>query len=201
MQKKEKKGNKENMNIATQTAALDDRRLLEQYGWIVRNLARSVARYDESIREDLEQIGYIALLEAARTWDPAVAILSTYAYQAVRGAMRKQAAREMREREGRVEDRAPSSRPDGFASLIDQIPSLKRNAEEQMLADERDIIIGQLLETLSDRDQAVLTMRFYEGLSEKEIAAVLEVHNSTVSRLITSALERLKKKLKARELI
>ena len=49
-----------------------------------------------------------------------------------------------------------------------------------------------MLRALSDRDRQILTMRFYEGLTQREIAGRIGVTQMQVSRLLTRILGQLR---------
>ena len=52
-----------------------------------------------------------------------------------------------------------------------------------------------VVERLPARQRAVIVLRYYEGLSESEIAATLRCRPGTVKSLVARALERLRKEL------
>lgn len=66
--------------------------------------------------------------------------------------------------------------------------------EEESITDEfdKDFIIGKL-ENLEPSDQEILTMRYINEMSIKEIAEILDLSSNNVSVRIHRALERLKK--------
>ena len=49
-----------------------------------------------------------------------------------------------------------------------------------------------MLRTLGERDRRILDMRFYEGLTQREIAARIGVTQMQVSRLLTRILGQLR---------
>ena len=53
-------------------------------------------------------------------------------------------------------------------------------------------LLGPALATLPEREQAILRMRFVEGLTQSEIAAAVGVSQMHVSRLLSSSLEKLR---------
>ena len=67
--------------------------------------------------------------------------------------------------------------------------------EEVIEKDELKKILGESLETLTDREKKVILLYYYEELTLKEISLVLEVSESRVSQLHTRALQKMKTKL------
>ena len=71
------------------------------------------------------------------------------------------------------------------------------------LADAPDLVemmaVRSALATLAPRQRAVIVLRYYEGLSEAEIAATLGIASGTVKSQARDALARLKQALPAEE--
>ena len=64
--------------------------------------------------------------------------------------------------------------------------------EDEALVDaEQWWMIEPVLEKLSERDQQVLHMRFFEDMSQSEIAEVIGVSQMQVSRILSSIFERI----------
>jgi RNA polymerase sigma-B factor len=57
------------------------------------------------------------------------------------------------------------------------------------------ITLNDAMSTLSDREQKILQLRFYSGLSQMEIAEHMNLSQMHISRLLTKSLEVLRKKL------
>ena len=49
--------------------------------------------------------------------------------------------------------------------------------------------------TLDTRQRAVIVARFFEGLSQRDVAARLDISQMTVSRIERQALEKLKERM------
>ena len=75
--------------------------------------------------------------------------------------------------------------------LLDQI-SDARSVDESWLD---DIALSEALKKLSERERAIVTMRFYKGKTQMEIADEIGISQAQVSRIEKSALERIKKQL------
>lgn len=77
----------------------------------------------------------------------------------------------------------------GETSLImDQISDTK-NTDENWL---KSVSISEAMRALSDRERQILTLRFYEGKTQVEVAAEIGISQAQVSRLEKSALSELK---------
>jgi RNA polymerase sigma-B factor len=59
-------------------------------------------------------------------------------------------------------------------------------------ASEARLVLDPVLRTLGERDRQILNMRFYEGLTQREIAARIGVTQMQVSRLLTRILGQLR---------
>src|SRR5581483_7709811 len=64
--------------------------------------------------------------------------------------------------------------------------------EDAALADEERAARATAVSRLSDRDRAVIALRYFGGLSEAETAAALGVAVGTVKSRLSRALERLR---------
>ena len=65
----------------------------------------------------------------------------------------------------------------------------------KLARDERDALLDRILESLSDNDRQILTLRHFDGLSNVECAQALEIEPKTASIRYVRALQRLKNKL------
>jgi RNA polymerase sigma factor FliA len=81
-------------------------------------------------------------------------------------------------------------------SLTDDRPQISPGAriEEQQLTKTIALVLGQL----SEKERLVISLYYYEELTQKEIAEVLELSEGRVSQLHSQALIKLKNKLDAR---
>lgn len=90
-----------------------------------------------------------------------------------------------------------------FLEQGSEIPSdnnYNRNAqfdgpEEVIERDELKHILAQALELLTEKEQKVILLYYYEDLTLKEISSILEVSESRISQLHTRALQKMKTKL------
>lgn len=75
--------------------------------------------------------------------------------------------------------------------LLDQI-SDERSVDESWID---DIALSEAIKKLSERERAIVTMRFYRGKTQMEIADEIGISQAQVSRIEKSALDRIKKQL------
>lgn len=67
--------------------------------------------------------------------------------------------------------------------------------EENIEKQELTKVLGEALELLTEKEQKVITLYYYEELTLKEISHVLEVSESRISQLHTRALQKMKTKM------
>ena len=60
---------------------------------------------------------------------------------------------------------------------------------------EARVVVGPALETLDERDQTILRLRFYDNLTQSQIADRIGVSQMHVSRLISKALATLRTRI------
>lgn len=67
--------------------------------------------------------------------------------------------------------------------------------EERVEKEELTKVLGEALKLLTEKEQKVITLYYYEELTLKEISNILEVSESRVSQLHTRALQKMKTKM------
>lgn len=75
--------------------------------------------------------------------------------------------------------------------VMDQVGDLK-NTDEHWI---NSIAISEAIENLAPREKHILSLRFYEGKTQMEVAKEIGISQAQVSRLEKSAVERIKKRL------
>ena len=75
--------------------------------------------------------------------------------------------------------------------VMDQI-SDTGNTDESWL---EDIALREALKTLPERERAIISMRFFKGKTQMEIASEIGISQAQVSRLEKGALERIRKQM------
>ncbi|GAB6137030.1 RNA polymerase sporulation sigma factor SigG [Halanaerobaculum tunisiense] len=79
--------------------------------------------------------------------------------------------------------------------VMDQVCDDSTDDEDWLEA----IAVRQALRQLEDREKMILTLRFYEGKTQMEVAGKIGISQAQVSRLEKSALQDLKKYVKEKE--
>lgn len=69
------------------------------------------------------------------------------------------------------------------------------NPEERIEKEELSRVLGEALKLLTEKEQKVITLYYYEELTLKEISNVLEVSESRISQLHTRALQKMKARM------
>ncbi len=67
--------------------------------------------------------------------------------------------------------------------------------EERIEKEELAKVLGEALQLLTEKEQKVITLYYYEELTLKEISSILEVSESRISQLHTRALKKMKVKM------
>lgn len=67
--------------------------------------------------------------------------------------------------------------------------------EEKVEKEELSRVLGEAIKLLTEKEQKVITLYYYEELTLKEISSILEVSESRVSQLHTRALQKMKTKM------
>lgn len=75
--------------------------------------------------------------------------------------------------------------------VMDQVGDTK-NTDEHWL---EQIVLKEAIAQLSPREQHILTLRFFEGRTQMEVADEIHISQAQVSRLEKSALERIRKQI------
>ncbi len=80
---------------------------------------------------------------------------------------------------------------DGGASVLDKICDMGAGEEAWL----ENIALKQAIGSLSPREKNILSMRFYKGRTQMEVAEEIGISQAQVSRLEKNALERIKKQM------
>ncbi|MBS5691211.1 MAG: sigma-70 family RNA polymerase sigma factor [Eubacterium sp.] len=167
--------------------------------------------------DDLFQVGVIGLIKAIDNFDPSLDVrFSTYGVPMIIGEVRRylrdnnaiRVSRSMRDtaykamqikeqltnKENRVE---PVSLYEPVFSdgndtiyVMDQIGD--KNDDTTWL---EEIAVKEAIANLSDREKRILTMRFFRGKTQMEVASEIGISQAQVSRIEKGALDRIKKNI------
>lgn len=124
--------------------------------------------------EDIVQDSFLKLWNKPQAWDAKKnAKFTTWFYRVVTNAAIDKARRRVKMVSGE--------------KIIDFVADDRRNAEEQMYQDETQRILEEAIQSLPDRQRAALNLCFYEGLSNKEAADILDVNLKALESLLMRA--------------
>lgn len=124
--------------------------------------------------EDVVQDSFLKLWNKPQAWDPRKnAKFTTWFYRVVTNAAIDKARRRVKVVSGQ--------------KIIDFVADDRRNAEDQMYQDEMQRILEEAIQSLPDRQKAALNLCFYEGLSNKDAAEVLDVNLKALESLLMRA--------------
>ena len=166
----------------------------------------------QSIKEDLRQIAYETVFEAAPMYDPAHesgASFTTFIRSQVCGKLWDEGKKHLQstpflslDDTNRAESQFYQDGPDLLRNspLIDRLAAdvcqcggvdeaIIRHVEVEQF----EQLLPQLLADLSEKERRALKLRFFEGKKGVEIAKILGVTKGRVSQLINTACAKLKK--------
>lgn len=72
-------------------------------------------------------------------------------------------------------------------TVFEHMPDGKRNAEEEMYENQTQKELEEAIQSLPDRQKAALNLCFYEGLSNKDAAVILNVNVKALESLLMRA--------------
>jgi RNA polymerase sigma-70 factor, ECF subfamily len=150
------------------------RPLIERYQRPLFALVRRVLRGATDV-EDIVQETWMRVVRSARRYDPEQPFsrwLFAIAWNLVRDRWARAKA--------------------GDAAAIDTLTGAFDSTEEQLIATDRARRVRDLVTELPDRLAAPVFLRYFEELSEREVAAHLGIPVGTVKSRLHYALERLK---------
>ena len=169
--------------------------LIERHLPLVRSVARRFADRGEPL-EDLVQVGCVGLIKAVDRYDPARGVtLGAYAAPTIEGEIRNH----LRDRGTVI--RLPRGAAPGSAARtplpLEASPQPWPDpAAEQGLARSEDrALLDGGLRHLRSRERRIVELRYYDGLSQRRIAATLGISQVHVSRLLRESLDKLRGEL------
>lgn len=171
----------------------------------LRLVAHILKKYyaSASDQDDLISIGTIGLIKAISTFDRTKgARLATYAGRCIQNEILMY-FRSQRKTAGDISlsDIIETSGEGGNLSVLDVLASDDDLFEETYLRTETRKLLAVLDKTLSERERQIITLRYGLGnrksLPQREVAEILGISRSYVSRIEKKALEKLKKAMEA----
>ena len=150
--------------------------------------------------EDLISIGTIGLIKAINTFNPVKNIkLATYASRCIENEILMYLRRNSKTRMEVSIDEPLNVDWDGNELLLSDILGTDDDVISRKLEDEVEItLLGKAINKLSPREQTIIRLRF--GLNnadgkQKEVADLLGISQSYISRLEKRIMKRLKKEI------
>lgn len=124
--------------------------------------------------EDVVQDSFLKLWNKPQAWDAKKnAKFTTWFYRVVTNAAIDKARRRVKVVSGE--------------KIIDFVADERRNPEDQMYQDETQRVLEDAIQSLPERQRAALNLCFYEGLSNKEAADILDVNLKALESLLMRA--------------
>lgn len=153
--------------------------------------------------EDLISIGTIGLIKAINTFNPVKNIkLATYASRCIENEILMYLRRNSKTRMEVSIDEPLNVDWDGNELLLSDILGTDEDVISRHLEDEVEItLLGKAISKLSPREQTIIKLRFGLGRGEnrektqKEVADLLGISQSYISRLEKRIMKRLKKEI------
>ena len=174
----------------------------ESIGQCVRCVTRGNQQL-QSLKADFHQIAYQTTLEAKAEYDPTDqrgASLITFTRDRVCGTLwnaRRKALKSIpfptTEGVGDTDPFENNPLVDGMVADACQHEGVDEEVICRVEVEQFERLLPQLLSRLSEKERAVLKLKFSEGLKSVEIAEVLGVTKGRVSQLSRAALAKLKK--------
>lgn len=167
----------------------------------LRLVAHIVKKYQTSSddTEDLLSIGTIGLIKAVVTFDPDKSVrLGTYAARCIENeVLMHLRARKKTSREVSLYEPIGTDREGNEIQLFDIIETEEDDAHRKVeLSDDIQTLYNKVEAELSSRERLVLKMRYglynEEEYTQREIADLLGISRSYVSRIEKSAIEKLR---------
>lgn len=78
--------------------------------------------------------------------------------------------------------------------FLDYLQQDKEELEAELHSHEQYLLVLRALKTLPDKYQNVLSLRYFEGKDNKEIAEILNLNGGTLKSLLSRGLEKLREK-------
>jgi RNA polymerase sigma-B factor len=197
--------------------------LIEQYMSLVRSLARRYSYRGEQL-EDLVQIGAIGLIKAIDRFDLNRGVeLTTYATPNIIGEIKRhfrdkgwsvrvpRGLQELNVQLSRLVEqltvqlgRSPTITELAKAAGVEEEEVLEalesgRTEEHQYDVSEDRAVLAPGFRVLDERERKILHLRFFEGLTQSQIAQQVGISQMHVSRLIRRSLEKIREEIAAEE--
>ncbi len=171
---------------------------------LVAHIAKKYQKAERD-REDLISIGTIGLIKAVSTFSESKGALSAYAARCIENEILMSLRRERKLVETvSIEEPVGSDKEGNELRLSDLVCTEEDSIFEQVQERLDAQRVTELMQrVLTKRERTVLTLRFglnrQRALAQREVANLLNISRSYVSRIETKAMEKLRAALRAEE--
>ena len=87
------------------------------------------------------------------------------------------------------------SMPNNPSDMSSPAPELLGEEDPEFMTAERRVLLSNGMRVLADREQEIMRLRFFEGLTQREIAEQVGISQMHVSRLIRRSLEDMRQQM------
>ncbi len=163
-----------------------DQTIVDIYGNDIKRIALLIkARMPWADFDELLQLGAIGMMEAVARFNVSKGVdFRAFAARRIHGAMIDGLRREGRQRRGRVE--------------VEELENIKMNEEDAggmplsgLVEEDNMVLIEGAIKSLSEIENRVLMLHYYEDLNNREISKILGVSEGYASKIKKSALSKI----------
>lgn len=162
---------------------MDAETLYAAYGDKIRAYIQSRVR-NRHDAEDLFSNVFVKITEHIGGYDPSKAAYSTWVYTITQNTVRDHFRRSMGRQDAELNDELP-------------IPDLQADVEDKVLQAETLDKLASALEKLPQRERDIIILRYYKGLSPKEIAEIMGISYANARYLQSVTLKKMRELLEA----
>ena len=162
--------------------------------------------------DDLFQVGVIGLIKAIDNFNPTLDVrFSTYGVPMIIGEIRRflrdnnsvRVSRSMRDTAYRaMQIKEQLTNKNNREPTVEEIAKIMEIYVMDQIGDKNDdstwleeIAVKEAITNLSDREKRILSMRFFRGKTQMEVAAEIGISQAQVSRIEKGALDTIKKNI------
>lgn len=170
-------------NILAQRAVSEEDAFVELYGHFFPRVYNFIYTQlkDAAEADDVTGIAFEKMYEHLREYSSEKAAFSTWLFRIASNAVRDH----VRKRANRKETE--------WSDFFDPAAPEHETPESRILGEENDKELLKALSRLDEREQRIVSLKYWSDCSNKEIAEMMGISYSNVSTILTRALKRLKK--------